>query len=383
MRTRIHLVIPAVLLVSLLILGGGDAAEPEKKAAEPKEWDRVVDKAIAYLRSTQAEDGSWSKKASPGITGICLTGLLQTGKVTARDPMAEKALKYIESLINKEAGHIAGKGARVNLQNYVTCVNVMALVEAKRDSYKEVISDATRFLKKLQWDEEEGKDKNSDFYGGAGYDSKSRPDLSNTQFFIDALVAAGVPKDDPALQKALIFVSRCQNLPGENNKMPWAAKISDGSFIYSAAGGGSTKVQDAPNPDGGLPGYGSMTYAGIKSMIYCGVGKDDPRIKKAWEWIQKNYTLERNPGMPGVRAEWGLYYYYHTMAKCLEVMGVDKVTDAKGQEHDWRAEITAALAKRQRANGSFINEKERWLEGDPNMVTGYALLALSHCKPRK
>ena len=106
-------------------------------------------------------------------------------------------------------------------------------------------------------------------------------------------MAAGVPKDDPAFKKALIFVSRCQNLKGENNDQPWAGKINDGSFIYSAAAGGQTKVRTTPTPDGGLPGYGSMTYAGIKSLIYCGVSKDDQRVKKAYEWIQKNYTRRR------------------------------------------------------------------------------------------
>ena len=52
---------------------------------------------------------------------------------------------------------------------------------------------------------------------------------------------------------------------------------------------------DKAQADGGLPGYGSMTYAGIKSLIYCGVSKDDPRVKKAYEWIQKNYTRRRQP----------------------------------------------------------------------------------------
>jgi squalene-hopene/tetraprenyl-beta-curcumene cyclase len=91
--------------------------------------------------------------------------------------------------------------------------------------------------------------------------------------------------------------------------------------------------------------------------------------------------VEQNPGMPGVRAKWGLYYYYHTMAKCLHVMGVDTVTDAKGKVHDWRAEITAELAKRQRKDGSFVNISH-WMESDPNLVTGYALMALSYCKPK-
>jgi squalene-hopene/tetraprenyl-beta-curcumene cyclase len=376
-----------------LLLGGVAAtltgklfAADDKKAVgpDPKEWDKVVDKAVAYFRKTQGADGSWSGKESPGVTGIVVTGLLQTGKVGPKDPMIEKALKYIESLINREAGHIAGKGAKVQLQNYVTSINVLALTTANRDSYKTVVKDASKFLRDLQWDEGEGKKKEDDFYGGAGYDSKSRPDLSNTQFFLEALVAAGVPKDDPAFQKALIFVSRCQNIKGEYNRdIPWASKIDDGSFIYSAAGGGSTKTQDKPNDDGGLPGYGSMTYAGIKSLIYCGVDKKDPRITKAYGWIQKNYTVERNPGMPKARELWGLYYYYHTMAKCLDVLGMDEVVDAQGKHHDWRADITVALAKLQKENGSWVNDSDHWMEGDPNVVSGYALMALSHCKPKK
>ncbi len=196
------------------------------------------------------------------------------------------------------------------------------------------------------------------------------------------MTAAGIPKDDPAFQKAATFVSRCQNLKGEYNDRKWADKINDGSFIYSAAGGGQTKTQEQPNADGGLPGYGSMTYAGIKSLIYCGVSKDDPRIKKALEWIQKNYTLDANPGMPEPRKKWGLYYYYHTMAKCLDALGLDKVQDANGTEHDWRADLTAALAKRQREDGSWRNDNPHWMEGDPLIVTGYALMALSYCKPK-
>jgi squalene-hopene/tetraprenyl-beta-curcumene cyclase len=376
-----------------LLLGGVAAtlsgklfAADDKKAVgpDPKEWERVVDKAVTYFRKTQGDDGSWSGKESPGVTGIVVTGLLQTGRVGPKDPMIEKGLKYIESLINRESGHIAGKGAKVQLHNYVTSINVMALTAANRDSYKAVVKDASKFLRELQWDEGEGKKKEDDFYGGAGYDSKSRPDLSNTQFFLDALVAAGVPKDDPAFQKALIFVSRCQNLKGEYNRdIPWAAKINDGSFIYSAAAGGATKVQDKPNDDGGLPGYGSMTYAGIKSLIYCGVDKKDPRIAKAYEWIQKNYTVDRNPGMPKAREHWGLYYYYHTMAKCLDLLGVDEVKDAEGKSHDWRADITGALAKRQQENGGWVNNSDHWMEGDPNVVSGYAQMALSHCKPKK
>jgi squalene-hopene/tetraprenyl-beta-curcumene cyclase len=356
---------------------------PAGAGADPQMWDQVVSKAVAFLKTTQQENGGWSTERSPGVTGVVLVGLLRTGKVTVNDPAAEKALNYIEGLVNPEAGHIAGKSPRVQLQNYVTSINVMALVEARRaDKYKSIIGNATAFLKKLQWDESEGKGFRDDFFGGAGYDSKSRPDLSNTQFFLDALKSAGISADDPAFKKAMVFVSRCQNMKGEFNDQKWADKINDGSFIYTPATGGVTKVVDQPRPDGSLPGYGSMTYAGIKSLIYCGVSKDDPRVKKALEWIQKNYSVDANPGMPGVRKAWGLFYYYHTMAKCLDALGLDHVIDDRGQKHDWRADIVQALAKRQRPDGSWINNTH-WMEADPNLVSGYALMALSYCKPKR
>lgn len=373
--------VAVTLLLPLLLWTLGARAEPTPKTSAARQWQEMVQKAAAYLKTSQGQDGGWSTNISPGVTGVVVTGLLRTGEITPENPVASKGLAYIEGLINIKEGHIAGQDPQAQLKNYVTSINVMALSAARRqDKYKKVIGNATEYLKKLQWDEEEGKLPSSDFYGGAGYDGKSRPDLSNTQMFIDAMIAAGIPKDDPALKKALVFVSRCQNLKGEQNDQPWAGKINDGSFIYSAAGGGQTKVE---TDDGSLAGYGSMTYAGIKSMIYCGVAKNDPRVTKAYNWIQKHYTVDDNPGMPKIHGQRGLYYYYHTMAKCLDTLGIDEVVDAEGKKHDWRSDLVAALAKRQQQNGSWVNDKDQWLEGDPNLVTGYVLMALGHCKPKK
>jgi len=349
---------------------------------DPKTWDGVVGRAYDFLKGSQEKEGSWDKSKSLGITGVAVAGLLQTGRYGADDPVVSKGLEFIESLVNVKEGHIAGQGPKPQLLNYVTSINVMALTAANRgDKYRKIISNASEFLRKLQWDEEEGKKPDNDYYGGAGYDSKSRPDLSNTQFFLDALKAAGVPETDPAFKRAIIFVSRCQNLKSEFNDQPWAGKINDGTFIYSAAGGGQTK--STGTPETGLVGYGSMTYAGVKSLIYCGIGKDDIRVKKAVEWTQKNYTLERNPGMPKEYDQQGLYYYYHSMAKCLDALAIKELETADGKKHDWRADITTALAKRQLKDGAWVNELDKWLEGDKALVTGYALMTLSLCKPVK
>jgi squalene-hopene/tetraprenyl-beta-curcumene cyclase len=105
-------------------------------------------------------------------------------------------------------------------------------------------------------------------------------------------------------------------------------------------------------------------------------------VQAALAWLRKHYTVDRNPGMPPARDQQGLYYYYHTMAKCLDALGEDYFVDDKGVRHDWRKDIAEALAKRQRPDGSWVNELDRWFEGDPNLVTGYALMALSYCKPK-
>ena len=180
----------------------------------------------------------------------------------------------------------------------------------------------------------------------------------------------------------MVFVSRCQNLKGEHNDRPWADKINDGSFIYSAAAGGSTKSFDSPQQNGALPGYGSMTYAGVKSLIYCGVKKEDPRIQGALKWLRDNYTLDKNPGMPAGREEWGYFYYLHTASKALQLLGDDSFTDAKSEKHDWRREIIERLEKRQSADGSWANPKDRWMEGNPTLVTGYALMALANIRSK-
>ena len=119
-----------------------------------------------------------------------------------------------------------------------------------------------------------------------------------------------------------------------------------------------------------------MTYAGLKSMIYAGVEADDPRVKAAVKWAQMHYDLTTNPGMGAA----GLYYYYHTFAKALDATGLTTIEDAKGVKHDWRASCwpSCSAASIPTAPGSTTDQ--RWLESDPNLVTGFALLSLAYCR---
>ena len=176
-----------------------------------------------------------------------------------------------------------------------------------------------------------------------------------------------MPKDDPAIQRALKFVSRCQNLPGEIQDQPFAAKATaddKGGFVYK------------PDPDdkehqtaaGGLRSLGAMTYGGLKSFLYAGVKKDDPRVQGAIQWIRAHYTLDENPGLKQA----GLFYYFHTFGKAMAALGDDTFEDAQGKKHDWRQELFDALKSRQQDNGSWINKGDRAFgEADDNLATGF------------
>lgn len=370
-----------LLLLTAVLFGSAALADDQKDAKtdpDQQAWDKAVEKAIAFLKSTQTDEGTWGGAAAPGMTGIVVQGLLRSGKVKPEDPVVAKAMKYLESLADPE-GHLAGSKSKVNSHNYPTCTNLIAfsLADPERSKYKSVIDKAATYLKKLQWDESEQKTKSDVIYGGAGYGGGTRPDLSNTHFFLDALAAAKIPKSDPAYQKALVFVSRCQNFKNEAQDQPWAEKVNDGSFIYTAAG----DTRGAKEVDGAKPGYGSMTYAGLKSMLACGLPPDDPRCKKALEWLRAHYTVEANPGMPSDASERGLYYYLLVQAKTLHMLGEENFADSKGQKHSWRNEILASLLKKQKQDGSWVNGTTAWMEGNPDLCTAYSLITLSYCKP--
>jgi squalene-hopene/tetraprenyl-beta-curcumene cyclase len=100
-------------------------------------------------------------------------------------------------------------------------------------------------------------------------------------------------------------------------------------------------------------------------------------VQAAVKWIRAHYTLEENPGM----AQAGLYYYYHTFAKALTALREDQFTDSSGKKHDWRRELFEAIKKRQREDGSWVNPKDKQFgEGDPNLATAFAVLALTYTK---
>ncbi|MGB7342592.1 MAG: prenyltransferase/squalene oxidase repeat-containing protein [Pirellulaceae bacterium] len=336
--------------------------------------EQAATRGINFLKNRgQAPDGSFSSETGVAVTALCVRAMLEHQPRSVDTPAIQKALKFIETKMQGDGG-IYNNGSLY--RNYETSVAVGALIKANKDGrYESALKRAEAFLKEIQWDEGEGIETSDTAFGGSGYGKHKRPDLSNTAFTVEALKELGNGADDESIQKALKFVLRSQNLEGQGNDTKHAEKVGDGGFYYTPAAGGSSQAGE--DDGGGLRSYGSMTYAGLKSMIYAGLTADDPRVRAAMTFIQQNYSLEENPGM----GKAGLYYYYHTFAKALDAAEIEVLDDKDGNPHPWRDELTRHLVGKQQPDGAWVNDaNDRWMEGDRQLVTAYALLALAHCR---
>ena len=362
MGTKSVLVKTLAFLVLCNAVAQGQVDEPLRK--------RTIEKGLEYLKQRgQDDNGAVSPRIGIGLTALAATAMMRNG-VSPEDPALSKAVGLVASAA-RENGGIYPDNSR--LMMYETCVAMMCLKQANRDGkYDKILEGAAKFVKGEQFTEAKGSDPSDLDYGGAGYGGKSRPDLSNTAYFIDALESLGDPEHDEAIRKALEFVSRCQNLESEFNTTKDAAKVNDGGFYYNVTESSSPAGQ---TPDGGLRSYGSMTYAGFKSFLHAGLDRDDQRVKAAQNWIEQHYTVEENPGL----GDAGLYYYYQLFAKALSVAEIDELKDAKGEKHNWRAELVEHLSSLQSEDGSWTNSNKQWMESDPNLATTFSLIALSYC----
>jgi len=350
---------------------------------EAPDADAVYARGVAYLLQTRGKSGLWefAGHPEPGISGLAARALLGSPDPEAR-AAALPVLDYLRGLQKKDGSIHAG-----HLPVYVTSVAIMALQAGGREEDRAAIESAADFLRAVQADQGEGYSESDKFYGGVGYGDDLRPDLSNLQFALQALHASGAGADDPAFQRALIFLQRTQNR-SESNPGTYH-RVQDGAPVHAGNDGGATYMPgDSPAgfdrlPDGSLVArsYGSMTYALLKCYVFAGLPADDPRLVAAQDWIAKHWTLEVNPGFDMLRDPrggfQGLYYYYLSLAEALSAAGLDHLKGADGSLHDWRAELVAKLADLQHADGSWVNsDAQRWWEGNPVLCTSYALDAL-------
>ena len=493
MRTLLGYAAAALALIASPLPAQDD---PRQAKARP-----IIDKAIAYLRAQQdATTGGWSVPKEgpvfPAISALVLNGMLLDDRLTAEDPAVKRGVSFVLKHRKPDGGIYD-----IILPSYNTSICLSMLARVNTPEARAAIKPAQDFLKSLQFGDgamvdgqfakETGRvTKDHPFYGGIGYGRTGRPDNSNLHFFVQAMQDSGVPEDDAAVQRALVFLRRTQMLESVND-LDFAKGSTQGGFIYANASSTATAGQGQsyggeiaeslsgppgsiaiitlhPGADGkpttlkreemivrvrkGLaaspvpevkaaadvaivlvgPGdgsssdrfevrtpirsqdallepmrfalgdgvvlegrvevrtvpawqgisrlraYGSMTYAGVKSLIYAKLPKTDARVAAAHDWIRRNYTLAENPGV----GTDGQYYYYLTFARALDAWGEPMIEvikpDGSKETRDWAMDLIDQLASMQNPDGSFRSVDDRWMENNPTLITAYALIALQH-----
>lgn len=388
-----RLKILSLTAIMFLIIGGFTAWAQDLRSPHPtldpsltKDAIHSMRLGVQWLEAHQNDDGHWSIPVLPAITGLAVTSILHSPDQLAGAPMPDSARHGIDFILSQR--HPDGsiyfetpgqKGG--GLPTYNTAICLMALAATDDPQYVDAIQQGRQWLIDAQYLGD------GPYHGGMGYDSvheREYADLSNTLFVLEALrrteMAEQPEGEDLNWNAAIEFLENCQHLK-QTNDADWVstAPQEHGGFVYhpekSQAGSYSPSDEEAVY----LRSYGSMSYAGLLSFIHARVDRDDLRVEAAVDWLRRHWTLDENPGM----GQEGLYYYYLTMAKALDAYGEETLRLEDGQEVAWRPALVKKLISLQRIDpdtglGYWMNDNNRWMEGDGNLVTAYALIALEH-----
>ena len=309
-----------------------------------------IDRGRKFLLTQQAADGSWDVGRDGfrlGISSMVVMALLNCG-MSPQEPQLKRGLDFLRNFKEPGLGHH---------ETYQVSLQIMALAAAKQPEV-----DATR-IALLAQRVEQGQSKRADMLGGWTYSlNGSSADPSNTQFAVLALreaVEAGASVSPETWRRARGYWEKAQN--------------HDGGWSYQNAG------NEAPS-------YGSMTVAGVASLVICeqmlrnddGVAPDgtppccqgsEPNepLERGLSWMARNFRASHNPRSG---SGWLLYYIY----------GVERAGRLSGLrffgDHDWYREQAAfVLAIQDPVAGHWIGMGS--IEDQPVAGTSMALLFLS------
>lgn len=367
------------------VTGSAEAQLIAPEQVKTPDTHQALTKGLDWLQKMQKENGSWSEENYPGLTAL---GLMAFNRSEHPDKavVCEKAAKFIAGFAQPDGGiykpATGGRGSG-GLSTYNTAICMIALHQYDREKFAPILLSARQFVSDSQLIGDSPDSR------GFGYDQKppapppevanrpprpARPDLSNTAWALQAMretqdledLRPGGPKVDLDWAAALKFVESLQSKDETE-------KDNVGGFGYTGGGerGGMMASRDGSMK---LRSYGSMTYAGVESMIYAQVTLADPRVQSALAWAAEHWSVDENPGM-GAK---GLFYYYTIMAKTLSLLQDQALKMADGREIPWKTQLAEKLAKTQQADGSWVNSDGQFWESDPALVTIYSTLALGY-----
>ena len=363
---------------SIPVLLAAFALVANARADEPAVWQAAasatLQKGLAWLAANEVENkGIWGDPKFPAVSALALWAFSASGDPQYK-PQADRAVKFLLSCAQEDGGIYVVNPARPGggLGNYNTSICLTAL-HAARGKDSELIPVLLRARTYIAASQLTG-DPDDDSHGGFSYDRASdRPhnDLMNTHFSLEAIRrtqgleefrSTTEPRADVDWKAALAYVTRLQNREGDDA----------GGFFYNPSDA-KAGFRETENGRVRINAYGSITYAGYLSLIFCELPRDDPRVVSVLDYVSKNWTLDENPGM----GQGSLYFYMNVLGRALTASEMDAIPRKDGGGAvNWREDLAGRLAALQKEDGSWANTDNRWWESDPSLVTSYAVLAL-------
>jgi len=326
-----------------VVIAGLWANVPARGEVTSEQVERAIRRGVAFLKSRQQGDGTWAGQS--GVTPLAVLAL-----TTAGEPISSRSVAAAHSAILQidDGGHY---------ETYTIALKAMALATNPAKYGRAIEAYANR----LQDSQIQGGGRTTS--GSWGYGKMSAVggsgDNSNAQYAVLGLYAAsevGVRISPIVWRRARRYWEDSQG--------------RDGSFSYKS----------------GIPlgGTGSMTCAGISSLLMtgmkhhdslerlvgnhierCGDQAVDPALAHGLDWLAVHFDVRGNINS----GEWKYYYLY----------GLERVGRLSGLRyfgrHDWYREGAAELVRLQDPIGGFW--RGAGLEGDPVLATSFALLFLA------
>lgn len=369
------LTLGARLLLALVLTVAGYAQSPftpDVDDSVAREAAVAQARARQWLVAQQHPAGDWS--GHPGITAACVLALLKSAPAAPAPDEAGAALTRARDYLREQVradGTVPGPGGQDG-DLYAASMTLIALAVQPRQPDRAAIHRLRAGLLRALQPAGPG-------YGSAGSDAQGfryaqarYPDLSNTQWALEALaVSQGLasPADERqeravrrAMAGAVAFIASCQVLdPAATPPNP----AHGGFTYYSVADRAAATPHD--HEVGRERLWGSLSYGGLKTLVYGQVPARDPRLLAAQAWAGQHFSVQENPGL----GAGGYYYYLYLLATAHTLLGADL------PPAHWRRPVLTALLSRQLGGGQWTNTNPLWLESDAALCTAYGLLALS------
>src|SRR5438445_9973840 len=378
---------------------GAPRADDPRALRQTERIDRALAAGARFLLAQQSADGAWrSDTYGPFKDGASLTPLvvqaLQASPLSPeRQAAYRRGIDYLAAFARSDGAIESGPhGLSYPLYTAAGAVTLLS-GENLRPSQRQARDAWLAYLRRRQLTEELGWQPADREYGGWGYcpllprkppagqltPPLTESNLSATRAALLALQAAGIPADDPAVRKALVFVERCPNF----GDVP---DFDDGGFFFIYDDGVRNKAGVAGTDKQGrerYASYGSTTADGLRALLLCGLPAEHPRVRAARHWLETHFSATTHPGRyrPEREQNRAAVYYYYTcsIAEAFRSLAIEEVAASSGKIR-WAEALADELLTRQHEDGSWSNPVVLVREDDPLVVTALAMRALAACR---